>query len=185
MSRKADLQEAKSRFVVWVCPGCGFYDCDPILRRAPGGTRHGPMRCFACGKRAVAALDLSRVAQSAHAWHRAQARETAPLMVPTDVVPRSVSMLTTDDRAELEMLRDVAKRLIGFDGGAEVMPWVDAHRHHADEPYIGCVFCRDQFVPCDDAAVERAVQALAPYVWHDKDAREIIEIALRAAGETP
>lgn len=40
-------------------------------------------------------------------------------------------------------------------------------------------------VPCDDAAVERAVRALTPYAWHDKDAREIVEVVLRAAGDTP
>lgn len=54
--------------------------------------------------------------------------------------------LTLDERAELELLRDVAQRLIVFDGGAEVMPWVDRHRHHGDAPYIGCPFCRDRFV---------------------------------------
>jgi hypothetical protein len=50
------------------------------------------------------------------------------------------------ERAELEVLRDAFKRLINFDGGAELMPWVAAHRMHKTEPYIGCPFCRDEFV---------------------------------------
>lgn len=54
--------------------------------------------------------------------------------------------LSVDERAELAMLRDVAGRLLNFDGGAELLPWVHAHRHHQDEPYIGCPFCRDEFV---------------------------------------
>lgn len=58
------------------------------------------------------------------------------------------SQLTSDERAELHALRDIAKRLVNFGGDDSVlMPWIDAHRHHADEPYIGCVFCRDKFVP--------------------------------------
>lgn len=73
---------------------------------------------------------------------------------------RSEPRLSATDRAELEMLRDVAKRLIGFDGGAEVMSWEAAHRRHRLEPYIGCPFCRDKFArigappEIDDAAVE-------------------------------
>lgn len=53
--------------------------------------------------------------------------------------------LTSGERAELEVYRDQAKRLLMFDGGPELMSHVEMHRHHGDEPYIGCVFCRDQF----------------------------------------
>lgn len=56
--------------------------------------------------------------------------------------------LSDQERAELELLRDLRRRVIGFGGDDyAVMPWIDAHRHHADEPYVGCPFCRDQFVP--------------------------------------
>lgn len=55
--------------------------------------------------------------------------------------------LSSDERAELELLRDLKQRVVGFGGDDyTVMAWVDAHRLHADEPYIGCPFCRDQFV---------------------------------------
>lgn len=49
------------------------------------------------------------------------------------------------ERAELQLLRDQAKRLLNFDGGPEVAPWWAIHRLHETEPYIGCPFCRDQF----------------------------------------
>jgi hypothetical protein len=63
----------RERFVIHVCPVCEFYDADPVLRRMPG-SRHGPMRCFECGKRAIKALDLSRIAPSARAMRRLAAR---------------------------------------------------------------------------------------------------------------
>jgi hypothetical protein len=75
----------RERFVIHVCPVCEFYDADPVLRRMPG-SRHGPMRCFECGKRAIKALDLSRIAPSARAMRRLAARESAPLMIATEVV---------------------------------------------------------------------------------------------------
>ena len=66
--------------------------------------------------------------------------------MPDSAESRALSDLT--ERAELEALRDVTQRLLNFGGDDTVlMPWVDVHRRHADEPYIGCPFCRDQFVP--------------------------------------
>lgn len=52
-------------------------------------------------------------------------------------------------RAELEQLRDF-KELLAFvdDAGTPVMKsHEEMHKHHADEPYIGCLFCRDRFEP--------------------------------------
>lgn len=72
----------------------------------------------------------------------------------------SESTLTADERAELAALRDLKQRVIGFGGDDfALMPWIDAHQHHADEPYIGCPFCRDQFVRASD--VTGALDALA------------------------
>lgn len=49
---------------------------------------------------------------------------------------------------------DVRQRLLIFDGGPQLMAWENAHRLHADEPYIGCPFCHDEFVPL--AALQEA-----------------------------
>lgn len=70
--------------MIHVCPVCGFYDADPVLRRMPG-SRHGAKRCFACARQAEEALDLSRVASSYHAHYKQQARDSAPVLVPTKV----------------------------------------------------------------------------------------------------
>ena len=102
--------------------------------------------------------------------------------------------LSTNERAELEGLRDIAQRLLNFGGDDTVlMPWIDAHRHHTDKPYIGCLFCRDKFVPCDEAAIERAARAIAtrftsvPFDSLDEDARRDAQDEARdilsAAGE--
>ena len=74
----------RDQFVIHVCPICGFYDADPVLRRMPG-TSHGPMRCFECGKRAEAAVNYAGVAPSYRAHQRAKAREAAPVMEPVEV----------------------------------------------------------------------------------------------------
>lgn len=63
-------------------------------------------------------------------------------------------------RAELEALRDEKDRLAFLDDAAQpvMASWEQAHKHHADEPYIGCVFCRDKFAPVEqtrDLIVER------------------------------
>lgn len=82
--------------------------------------------------------------------------------------------LTTDERAELQLLRDLRARVIGFGGDDyTIMSWEAAHRIHESkgEPYIGCCFCRGEFVRkpaepakpaellADDAAMWRATQA--------------------------
>lgn len=64
--------------------------------------------------------------------------------------PRESESLTERERAELRILRDWAKRALGFDGWTELMTHEQMHRHHADEPYIGCVFCHDKFVPVSE-----------------------------------
>lgn len=69
------------------------------------------------------------------------------------------------ERALLRVDADVRERLLIFDGGPTLMGWVDAHRHHKDEPYIGCVLCYDEFVP--KANYLTAVEAL----------REALELA--------
>jgi hypothetical protein len=54
--------------------------------------------------------------------------------------------MTDEERAELEILRDLRERLILFGGDDfTVASWESAHSKHANEPYIGCVFCRDKF----------------------------------------
>lgn len=67
--------------------------------------------------------------------------------------------LNRTQRAELQALRDNQQRLICFDGGAELMPWEAAHRHHRGEPYIGCLFCREEFVPLSRAVEAEALAA--------------------------
>lgn len=66
-------------FTIHVCPDCGHYDADPILRRPHS------IRCFPCGQRAERALDLSRTHSAWVHSKKHQARESAPLMVPTRV----------------------------------------------------------------------------------------------------
>lgn len=59
--------------------------------------------------------------------------------------------LTTDERAELELLRDLRARVIGF--GCDdytIMSWEAAHRIHERRPYIGCCFCREKFTLATD-----------------------------------
>jgi hypothetical protein len=75
----------RDRFVIHVCPVCQFYDADPVLRRMPG-SRHAPMRCFACGKAAQDNLNLSRIASSARSHYMRQAMDEAPLMRATEVI---------------------------------------------------------------------------------------------------
>jgi hypothetical protein len=72
-------------------------------------------------------------------------------------------VLEEAERAELEVLRDLKARVIGFGGDDyTIAPWIDIHRHHADEPYIGCPFCRDRFVLAGAAASgEETVPAAA------------------------
>lgn len=61
--------------------------------------------------------------------------------------------MTPEERAELELLRDLKARVIGFGGDDyTLMPWVAAHRLHAEEPYIGCPFCREKFVLAEAAS---------------------------------
>lgn len=58
-------------------------------------------------------------------------------------------LMLTDAQIDAALRRldaDVRDRLIVFDGGPALMAWDQAHRHHADVPYIGCVFCQDEFV---------------------------------------
>lgn len=91
--------------------------------------------------------------------------------------------LSTDERAELEILRDVAQRLIGFDGGAEVMDWATRHKLHADEPYIGCPFCRHEFVTASELrdiaeqaldVLERERRATGVDEWDESDPRALL-----------
>jgi hypothetical protein len=76
--------------------------------------------------------------------------------------------LTSNERAELELLRDTVKQLIVFDGGAELLSHQQMHRHHKSEPYIGCVFCRDKFMLVSE---------------HETEVAQLRE-ALRTEGET-
>lgn len=73
--------------------------------------------------------------------------------------------LTTDERAELELLRDVAQRLIQFDGGAEVMDWATRHPLHKDDPYIGCPFCRDHFELRPESRAGRRVEGAGEGIY--------------------
>ncbi len=59
-----------------------------------------------------------------------------PAFVPASAVERALRRLDEDTR----------QRLLVFDGGPQLMSWEQAHRHHADDPYIGCPFCHDRFV---------------------------------------
>lgn len=67
---------------------------------------------------------------------------------------------------------DIRERLVVFDGGPELLSWCDAHRHHEDEPYIGCPLCHDQFVPL--AEVERLREALGFYAEKKNYAWEVV-----------
>jgi len=78
----ADGNPSKRLFTIWVCPDCGYYDADPILRRPSDAL---PMRCFRCGQDAEKKLDLSRISPSFHGARRKEARESAPLMIETKV----------------------------------------------------------------------------------------------------
>jgi len=115
----------------------------------------------------VNADQCRRTAELAHGWwctpldlirlHKVMARKhgNSPRhrkhAADVIVIDRYQQTLTAADRAELELLRDVAGRLITFDGGAELMSWEAAHRRHRSEPYIGCPFCRDHFVLREEA----------------------------------
>lgn len=70
-------------YVIHVCPKCGYYDADPILKRASG------VRCFRCGQEAIAALDILRIAPAARGGRRERARQAAPVMNAIRVVPAS------------------------------------------------------------------------------------------------
>lgn len=72
-------------FTIWVCPACGHYDADPILRRGPG-SRHGPKRCSKCASRAEYLWDRSRIAPSYRSAYHSAFYDQAPLMVATRVV---------------------------------------------------------------------------------------------------
>lgn len=78
-------------------------------------------------------------------------------MDPQAVSDRVEERIVQRLRAEVEALRDERDRLAFLDDAAQpvVASWEQAHKHHADEPYIGCVFCRDKFV-----AVAEVVDAL-------------------------
>jgi hypothetical protein len=103
-------------------------------------------------------------------------------MSSADIPKSSGTPLNEDERAELHALRDLRARLVGFGGDDfTLMPWVEAHRHHAEKPYIGCVFCRDRFVlaepvPNDlnDGPGRDLVDVLTPLV-HEADARHEVE----------
>lgn len=77
--------------------------------------------------------------------------------------------LDSDERAELELLRDLRDRVIGFGGDDyAVTPWVMAHRYHADKPYIGCPFCRDKFIAV--AKVDQLLNIIKTYMQAQRDA---------------
>lgn len=72
-------------YVIHVCPKCGFYDADPILRRKDG------IPCFRCGMAGKDAVDLSRINPAAHAHRRKQAfDEAATPMIRTLVERKAV-----------------------------------------------------------------------------------------------
>jgi hypothetical protein len=57
-----------------------------------------------------------------------------------------------DCREELVIYEMVAaerleRPVVWLDGGPEVLSWLQAHRHHKDEPYRFCPFCEGEFVP--------------------------------------
>lgn len=70
-------------FTIWVCPACGYYDADPILRR------HEPMSCFACVQRAMKEWEKeTRMFKSYGSAYRNAFSDCAPLMVETKVRAR-------------------------------------------------------------------------------------------------
>lgn len=69
-------------------------------------------------------------------------------------------------KARARLAEDKLGRLIVFDGGAELRAAEQMHRLHAEEPYIGCVFCQDAFVP--KARLDALVNAvMAARSWLD------------------
>lgn len=113
--------------------------------RGPDGELYSAhAQAYELANRAVVQLDLC-------------VREASGLVARLDAVEAERDAA----RAEVEALSDF-KDLLAFvdDAGQPVMKsWEQAHRHHKDEPYIGCVFCRDQFVK--QARAESAERQLA------------------------
>lgn len=70
-------------YTIWICPECGYYDADPILRRPSNAL---PLHCFRCGQEAVKSVDWSRVNSSWHHARKAELRDQAPLMQATRMI---------------------------------------------------------------------------------------------------
>jgi hypothetical protein len=90
--------------------------------------------------------------------------------------------LDADERAELNELRDLRARVIGFGGDDfTIAPWIDAHKLHKDEPYIGCPFCRDEFVR-RNAADDQRLEA-----WREgfDAAGDLVDVAAAAGHARP
>ena len=111
---------------------------DPQVWRIVSVAKAGDVLCDVLGAEVVQRINRGVAANLCVACQAASAREPEKLLGDGEPLRR-------DERAELELLRDNQRRLIGFDGGAELMSWLDVHKLHGKDPYIGCPFCRERF----------------------------------------
>lgn len=53
--------------------------------------------------------------------------------------------------AELRLVDDAIKRIAFIDDAGQpvIQSHVGMHKHHGQEPYIGCIFCRNEFGQLD------------------------------------
>lgn len=76
-------------------------------------------------------------------------------------------------RAYIEVERDVDERTVHVQDGVVLASWQERHRLHSDAPYIGCVFCRDQFY--SRAEVERAILVQTSDVLDEEQVRTVVD----------
>lgn len=90
------------------------------------------------------------------------------------------------DRAKLAQLADWNEMAVWFDGGPELLSHQQMHKHHA-KPYIGCLFCRDQFMPIDRARMIEIVESQLPlnraaeltcYTGSNREARRLWALSI-------
>lgn len=83
--------QRRSTFVIHVCPACGYYDADPILKRDEG------IRCSRCGQEAADGIDESRIHPAWRSMYRDKARRSAPVMEALTLVLRPQSRSSSVD----------------------------------------------------------------------------------------
>lgn len=102
-------------------------------------------------------------------------RELAQLHALLDTAEQEAASL----RAKLGAVDDfIAQLAFVDDAGQPVLKSHEQmHKHHADEPYIGCLFCRDEFVlrsraEAAEATVERLTTAIEEHRAEKRECQE-------------